>query len=204
MLDLVVLTPDRDMEFALAALLKRHHALNIRQVQTEFLYHQMHDSGVRANGAELLSLVRQRARHALMCLDFYGSGGEQTTALDLEAQLDQKLSHHWGDSAKAIVIDPELEVLMWGPDTSLEKQLKWNDCISIRDWLKSSNFVIGENNKPIKPKDALLRLCSKVHVPHSPVLFRELASKLSLKYCSDPALQRLTSTLQRWFPPTLN
>src|SRR5258707_585246 len=119
MKDLVLLVADKNAQFALKGALGRPDALEIRPIEFEFRVHPGRDGGARKSGPELLALERRRFEHALLVLDFEGSGTELPNAKDLEAQLDARLSGRWKEAAKSIVIEPELDVWIWGADNAI-------------------------------------------------------------------------------------
>ena len=110
MQDLVLLVADKQMEFALRGALSRPQALQIRPISFEFRSHMGRDGGVRATGPEVLFGERSRFAHALMLLDHEGCGQENLGVDVLEAELDRRLHANWGPNAKAIVIEPEVDV----------------------------------------------------------------------------------------------
>lgn len=55
----------------------------------------------------------------------------------------------------AIVIDPEVDVWIWGADNALREVLQWPLEGSIRAWLQSQGFAFGADDKPERPKEAL-------------------------------------------------
>lgn len=118
--DLIILVADKNMKFTLRGALSRPHALGIRPVQCTFREHSERDGGVRMTGPELLALERIRFEHALLVMDFEGSGTRANEATALEAELDKRLYPTWGGNAKAIAIEPELDVWMWGSDNALK------------------------------------------------------------------------------------
>jgi hypothetical protein len=120
MKDLVLLVADKNAHFALKGALGRPEALGIRPIEFEFRVHPGRDGGTRRTGPEVLALERRRFKHALLVLDFEGCGTELPNATALEAQLDGRLSTHWKESAKSIVIEPELDVWVWGADNAVE------------------------------------------------------------------------------------
>ena len=104
--DLVVLAADKNMEFLLRAGFDRPEALGIRPIDVRIQVHPFSDGGVRTSGANVLSLLSRQYDHAVMVLDFEGSGATGS-ATDLESNLDAQLVPSWQDRAKAIVIEPE-------------------------------------------------------------------------------------------------
>ena len=95
MKDLMLLVADKNAHFALKGALGRPDALGIRPIEFEFRVHPGWDGGTRRTGPEVLALERRRFRHALLVLDFEGSGTELPNAIALEAQLDCRLTTHW-------------------------------------------------------------------------------------------------------------
>ena len=68
---------------------------------------------------EVLALEYQRFQHGLLVLDYEGSGTDLPDAQALETQLDVRLQGRWNDRAKTIVIEPELDVWVWGSDNTV-------------------------------------------------------------------------------------
>lgn len=198
--DLVLLVADKNMQFALAGGLNRPESLGIRRITRDFRQHPGRDGGTRSNGAQVLALEKARFSHAMLVLDFEGSGAGALSALELESVLDEQLSSTWGDRAKAIVIAPEVDIWMWGSDNKLAEILKWPRRESIREWLRSNGFEFTENGKPQRPKEALeavFRICKR---PRSSAAYQQIAAGISLTRCEDSAFQRLRSSLRDWFP----
>jgi hypothetical protein len=199
MKDLILLVADKSMHFALRGALSRPKALSIQEIEYEFLEHPGRDGGVRTTGAALLQLKRQAFDHALLVMDFEGSGA--TDAVMLEEYLDRELRQEWGNAAKAIVIEPELDIWMWGSDYALQQVIGGPKDTGIREWLGNQGFrFIEETNKPERPKEAMERLLRELRRPISAANYEKIARTISLQSCTDPAFLRLRETLQRWFP----
>jgi hypothetical protein len=200
MKDLILLVADKNMQYALKGGLERSKGLNIRSITFDFLIHPQHDPGVRTTGVEMLRHVHSQYNHALLILDFEGSGSKTSDALELEGELDQSLEPLWHARAKAIVIAPELDIWMWGSDNAIEPLSGKPDGKGIRLWLKDQKFQFNEDNKPLRPKEALESLLKKQRIPRSSSLYSRIASKISFDRCTDPAFARLKKQLQAWFP----
>jgi hypothetical protein len=201
MKDLVVMVADKNAQFALRGALNRPEALGIHPIQFEFRVHPGRDGGARKNGPEMLALERNRFAYGLLVMDFEGSGTTCADALELDAELDARLQRQWLDRAKAIVIEPEVDVWMWGSDNVLRELFQWEERRRIRDWLRDQGYQFNDREKPVRPKEALdaaLRYCK---LPRSSALYQEIASRASLPRCVDAAFQRLREQLVRWFPP---
>src|SRR5690349_7634811 len=124
MRDLALLVPDKNTEYTIRAALNRREALGIRQIDFQILVEQGRDGGVRVRGAQVLKVLRTQFSYAAMLMDYEGSGADVGPA-ELEARLDAALSEAWGDRAKAIVIQPEVDVWMWGAETHLRSAMNW-------------------------------------------------------------------------------
>jgi hypothetical protein len=199
MKDLALLVADKNAQFALSGALERNAALNIRPIQFEIFVHPQRDGGVRTSGSQLLAVERKQFSRALMVMDFEGSGTDAQTPIALESILDAQLGHIWGNQAKAIVIEPELDIWMWGSDNALIPIINWSQEDTIREWVRAQGFTLDHYDKPTRPKEALesaLRYCRQ---PRSSALYKLIASTISLANCQDPAFNRLRQQLQIWF-----
>ena len=198
--DLFLLVADKNMDFALRGALARPEALEIRPIEYEIRAHTGRDGGMRKSGPEILALERRRYSRALLVLDFEGSGTDQDNGKDLEAQLDERLKRVWNTHAKTIVIEPELDIWMWGSDNAIGELIRWPPGRNIRDWLTEQGFQLSSNGKPERPKEALESLLRELKLPRSSTLYQDIASKISLRKCKDEAFQRLRTQLVTWFP----
>ena len=124
---------------------------------------------------------------------------------ELEALIESQLSNHWGDRAAAIVIDPELENWVWTDSPHVAQAIGWRgDIAALRTWLQNQGLLEESRAKPTDPKAALETALARMRKPKSSSLFAEIASKVSLRACTDPAFQKLKTTLQHWFPEVPN
>ena len=200
MKDLVLLMADKNAQFALKGALGRPEALGIRPIEFEFRVHPGRDGGTRKSGPEVLALERRRFRHALLVLDFEGCGTDLPNASALEEQLDGRLSTHWKEAAKSIVIEPELDVWVWGADNAVEAVIEWPAGKGVREWLREKGFAFEANEKPTRPKEALEAALRIPDLPRSSALYQSIAEKISLRRCGDEAFIRLRKQLIEWFP----
>lgn len=200
MKDLVLLMADKNAQFALKGALGRPAALGIRPIEFEFLVHPGRDGGVRKNGSEVLERELRRFNHALLVLDFEGCGTDLPNAAALESQLDNELAARWKTAAKSIVIEPELDVWIWGADNAVEQTVEWPKPKSIREWLREQDFAFDANDKPSRPKEALEAALRISGLPRSSALYQNIASRISLRRCADKAFIRLRNQLREWFP----
>lgn len=200
-MDLVVLAADKNMQSAIKGALARPVALRIRPITFDFRVHPGRDGGVRTSGIDVLRRERHRFGHAILVLDFEGSGARAgQTSIELEADLDSKLAAIWGNDAKAVVIDPELEAWVWGSDNALSSALSWPLGQSIRPWLSDRGFAFNGVGKPERPKEAFEALVAVHKLPRSSAIYEGITSQISLAACKDAAFGRLRDSLRTWFP----
>ena len=71
---------------------------------------------------------------------------------------------------------------------------------ALRAWVQSvpGRWRTGEG-KPDRPKEAFDAALREVGKPYSPSVFEDLAAKVSINRCVDPAFDKFRSTLQQWF-----
>ena len=202
-LDLIVLVADNDMEWTMRTLLeKRTDALGIRPLRVEVRRHLGRDPGVFKDAHNFLRLYLRRARHALVLLDWEGSGGEHRLAVqEMEADLERRLKQNgWTDAegqprAVAIALDPELEVWVWSRSPHVSEILGVTQA-ELEQILEG--FPATPTGKPQRPKEALLAALRRSGRPRSARIFQELAERVSL-LAHERAFDKLRSTLQAWF-----
>ena len=199
-MDLIILAADKNVEYALKGGLSRYQALGIRKLTFDTRVHVGRDGGARTTGVDILALERHRYGASLLIFDFEGCGTDKANALALEQELDEDLLAKVGPRSKAIVIDPESDIWMWGSDNILSEILKWRAHDGIRQWLKHRDFKFDQNDKPLRPKEAMEKVVFECQTPRSSALYQKIATRLSLQNCVDPAFTRLRETLVQWFP----
>lgn len=199
-LDLIVLVADTDAEWTLRTLLEqRAPALGIRPVQCEVHRYPGRDAGVFRDAPDFLRGYLARAVHALVLLDYEGSGGEhRLTALEMEQDLETRLqSHGWAvGQAAAIVLTPELEVWVWSHSPHVATVLGVSQEVLQQIWQAAPLTATG---KPQRPKETLARVLRRSRRPFSARIFQELAERVSLNV-HERAFDKLRTTLQGWFP----
>ena len=200
MRDLVVLVPDKAAEYVVRGALGRKESLGIREIDFKVIVDPGRDGGVRRRGVQLLRVERHQFTHAVLMFDYEGSGAANPAA-DLENQLDAALSEEWGSGAKAIVIEPEVDIWMWGAETHIRDVVDWHSQAGIRDWLTARDFQFSVHGKPERPKEALEAVFRHAQLPRSSAHYEALARRLSLARCQDPAFLRLRTALATWFEP---
>ena len=198
MRDLILLVPDKNTEYTVRGALSRPEALGIRRIDFRILVEQGRDGGVRRRGSQVLGVQQARFSHALLLLDYEGCGSHVPPA-DLEAQLDDALSGMWGDRAKAIVIEPEVDAWMWGAETHLRSMMGWRFPEEIRPWLIAQSFAFTADGKPVRPKEALEAVFRRTRTPRSSAIYEHVAQTISLARCKDEAFLRLRASVVEWF-----
>jgi hypothetical protein len=205
MTDLVVLTSDRNLEYAIRGILARTRSLGIRPVTVDIHTHPAHDPGCFAGAPEFLSFAVSQAAHALVVLDHQGSGQEQwMDRAAMEADVETRLSKQgWDGRNAAIVIAPELENWVWSDSPHVDMVLGWSGRKpSLREWLLSRGHACATLSKPLHPKGALLDAIRLVGKSRTSKLYGDLAAVVSLERCVDPAFAKLKQVLRSWFGVT--
>jgi hypothetical protein len=199
--DLVVLTADKNAQFAVRGILSRHHSLGIRPLNPDYLLHPGKDPGVLHTAHEFLRAFTKVYAHALVLMDREGSGRDAAPRGELEARIEAGLGKSgWEDRAAAVVIDPELDVWVWSDSSHVDRELGWSHRQpDLRSWLTTKRILAEGAVKPERPKEALEAALREVRKPRSSALYEALALKLSLAKCTDPAFGKLRTVLQRWF-----
>lgn len=201
MQDLIVLTADNDMANAMHGLLDRHHSLAIRSITKRVLRHPERDPGCATRGVDFLSRYADQYKHGLLMFDHEGSGKATIDRQGLQNLLNSELSRSsWGQRARTIVISPELETWVWSDSPEVGTILRWNNQpVTLRAWLEEENWVQEKRPKPERPKEAFLAALRQTRTPRSASLYRQLADRVSLQRCQDPAFLELKALLQEWF-----
>lgn len=198
---LVVLAADRDIEETVKAVLRRPNSLGIESVQFESHCHPNRDGGCRANSAEFLRPFQRRFSHALVVFDREGCGSAAARN-EIECKVEAELARSgWQARGKAVVIDPELEGWLWSDSPAVLEGLHWNGGYgALRSWLVKKGDWDRSSAKPHKPKAALTHTLKRTHRRRSARLYGEIAARVSLTRCQDPAFCKLKEILRAWFP----
>jgi hypothetical protein len=198
MKDLIVLVPDKNMEFSVKALLNRTDSLRIRSITYDIKVHPHRDPGVYNDAHDFLRLFIGRFSNALVMLDKEGCGrNESTNTITNNVQSRLDISGWWNRS-KVIVIDPELEIWVWSMSPQVAACIGWehND---LRNWLRSEGNIREDTAKPDKPKEVFEKALRFKGKARSSSIFAKLAERVGLNHCSDSAFLVFKDTLQNWF-----
>lgn len=198
--DLVVLAADRSIEQAVAGILDRPEAIGIRAIMTKLLVHPERDPGCFHSGADLVAPFAGEWSRALVIFDLAWEGAPHANSAALAEVVDEKLKSAWGNRARTIVIDPELEVWVWSDSPHVARALGWKKRRpKLRAWLEKCEIWEPGRPKPADPKLAVERTLRETRIPRSSAVYREIAGKVSLDRCEDPSFKLLLSTLRSWF-----
>jgi hypothetical protein len=199
--DLVVLTTDKNAQFAVRGILSRFQSLGIRQLTPDYYLHPGKDSGVLHTAHDFLRSFSKIYMHALVIMDREGSGQDEIGRVDMEATIETALGKSgWDDRAAVVVIDPELDIWVWSDSPHLDHELGWSGCRpDLRSWLRSRNHLAIDARKPHRPKEALEAALKHVRKPRSSALYQAIAERVSLVKCTDLAFVKLKTVLQKWF-----
>jgi hypothetical protein len=199
--DLIVLAADKSMKLAIDKLLTKTEHLGFREISSEVYSHPECDPGVLRRSHEFLRQHSRQYRHAIAICDREGSGSNASRD-ELEGQMQRHLdANGWNDRASAIVIDPELDIWMWGDWAALKRCTGWrSDVHSLKEWLRAQTLLKAGEAKPQRPKETLKSVLRENRMPWSSAIFETMAATADTTGCVDGAFLKLKSTLQRWFP----
>lgn len=203
--ELVVLVADKDTEYAVRGILTRHQSLRIKELthltDYEVFSHPEHDNGCLQRAHEFLRDFTNQYHFALVLFDREGCGKDSEPCEKLESEVTERLSANgWQDRAAVIVLDPEIENWVWSDSSEVSAVLGWqNREPMVREWLRDKGFWAEGAIKPPRPKEAMRLVLKTARTPISSALFLQLAQRVSLNRCVDPAFLKLKQTLQQWF-----
>jgi hypothetical protein len=199
--DLIALVADKNMEAAVRALLTRHHSIDISELNFDCFVHPDRDPGCLKKAASFLAIQLNRYKYALVVFDHDGCGREGDSRELLENDVELALAKTgWKNRCAAIVIDPELENCVWSDSPIVEATLGWKSRQpTLRSWVSSTYGLQERSEKPVEPKQAVEEALRIVRKPRSSSIYQEIAARVSLNRCTDPAFQKLKAVLKSWF-----
>lgn len=175
--------------------------------QHDLVDHPGKDPGVYAEAHKFLELYRDTHSHAVVMLDFaFNDNVDTKNPQDLQQEILQNMiDSGWAaDHVHIMVINPELEVLMWQEDTQgIERIIEYPDRQkSLRDWLKDKGMWEEGLLKPQDPKGAIDLIRSQCWGKKKTrsQIFKRVANSVSFKNCQDQAFTGLWAQLQEWYP----
>jgi hypothetical protein len=109
--ELLVLTADKNTQFAIEGLLSRHAALGIRPIHdVKILVHPRRDPAVFRESHDFLRPFQSLARYCLVVFALERSGGKNRSREELEEAVQSNLdANGWQGCSAVIAIAPELE-----------------------------------------------------------------------------------------------
>lgn len=202
--ELVVLVADIQQEQTLATLLReRGPSLGIRPVTLDILRHPRKDPGVFHEAADFLAAYLAPVYdRALVLLDATRDGAPGDADFLRQALLRKLIAVGWPrERCEVIVIAPELEIWVWANSPVVPEVLRTN-WAAIRDLADRHGHWREGAAKPHEPKALFEAVLWQTHRPRSGAVFQELARRVGLADCQDPAFVLLRETLVRWFSAT--
>lgn len=201
MKDLIVLAPDKNVEYAVRGLLGRPDALRVRPVSYDALVHPRRDPGVFLDAHDFLRPFSGEYGYALVLFDHEGCGHEDEAPGDLRNAVRSHLElNGWAGRAEVIVFVPELEVWVWSASPHVAACLGWEgQRPPLSDWLREQGYWPEGTPKPPRPKEALEAALRQAQKPRSSAIYQQLAERVSLRGHREPAFNLFTLTLTRWF-----
>ena len=199
--DLVVLAADKDMEHALKGLFTRPEALDIRPIQVDILVHPQHDPACARRGVAFLSNLSERYRHGLLMFDHKGSGREQESAQDIQRSLDAEFSRSaWGDRAK----DDCSVTGARGVDLDRIPSRRGRHRMegpppAAPSLVGAASLAGAERSQAHAPKEAFQAALRESRRPRSASLYQQIATRVSLRHCTDQSFLEFKTVLRRWF-----
>lgn len=199
--DLVLLVADKNMQFAAEGLLRRFKSLRIRKIAFETFVHPQRDAGCLRRAELFLRPFVSQFAYALVMLDREGCGRESDSRDTLEDSIERRLTKNgWRDRAAAIALDPELEIWVWSDSPEVDVVLGWQSReTGLREWLASQGLSPEGQVKPNRPKEVMELALRESRKRRSSALYAELASRIGMNRCVDPAFIKFKRTLRNWF-----
>jgi hypothetical protein len=200
--DLIVLVADQDMLFSVRGLLSRPTALGTRPIAHDIYPHPYHDPACLLEAHNFLRPFIGSYARALVVFDREGCGQDQKPRDELERIVERRLAQNgWDDHAAAVAIDPELENWVWSNSPRVELVLGWKGMQpSLSEWLIQDGFAQERCHKPARPKEAMEKALRMSKKSRSSSVFGQLAERVSVEGCADPAFNKFRGTLRTWFP----
>lgn len=199
--DLVSLAAGKNESATLKTLLaKRQDSLGIRRVTHHPLVHPRRDPGCLNESAAILQTFINRAAHALVMFDWEGSGREDRTASELEAEVEADLERNgWEGRCVAIVVTPELETWLFNDSRHVPRALGLPDDYQQFVADLAHEGVAFTGGKPDRPKEIVESILERNRVQRSSSLYADLAENVSLTRCQDRSFLKLRTKLTEWF-----
>lgn len=205
MRELIILVADGTMSAVLRAFFERqfHYAVACAQFDfdptSDIVYDPLNtDGGVHRRCHDILRPYINTHRRALVILD--QQFGAERPADDVRSDIEERLSANgWEERAAAVVIDPELEVLLWQDNPNVERALRYSGP-SLRQLLAQDGRWPPDTAKPPAPKEVMRAVMRANRAGAPMVVYSQIARTVSTAGCVDPAFHRVRDMLRAWFP----
>ena len=199
--DLVILAADGQIEFAVKGLLTRNQSIGFREISFNIYVHPEKDPGCLLRSHDFLRPFHRQYTHACVMFDRMGCGKEELPRESLELEVEERLSKTgWGDRAAVIVLDPELESWVWSDSPEVAPILGWADkSPSLLVWLQQNGYLGAHQRKPERPKKAMEEALRIAHKGRSSSIYLELAKRVGVNRCVDPAFTKFKLRMSQWF-----
>ncbi|RUV68327.1 MULTISPECIES: hypothetical protein [unclassified Mesorhizobium] len=202
---LIILTADGTMAAVMRAFFERqfHHALACAPFQFDPTNDIVHDplntdGGVHLYCQEILRRYLKTHRRALVVLD--QQFGAERSAEKVRGDIEHRLNANgWDGRCAAVVIDPELEVLLWQDNPHVERALRHTGP-SLRQLLAQDGRWPSGAAKPLEPKEVIQALIRANRAGPPMVVYSQIARAVATAGCVDPAFYRVRDMLRAWFP----
>lgn len=209
--DCFFLVADKDMRFALKGLFERpevHRSIGCTpfafSVTEDCLVAGNHDPDIYRKSADYTRPIQSSHRHLVLMLDSDWGGSPGADVIREQIAADLQRSGWPDDKFAVIVIDPELEVWVWQDSPHIGDALAFNPdrfgAPTLRAWLAERGLWLPDDNKPREPKKAFTATLAQASRPRSSTIYENIANRVTLQHCTDPAFQTLCDSLRRWFP----
>lgn len=203
--ELVILVADGTMRAVFAAFFERqfHHAMSCAPFafnsRLDLFNNPLEtDGGVHLRCHQILRSYLTTHQRALVVLD-QQFGGERP-ADEVRVEIENRLNANgWAGRAAAVVIEPELEVLLWQDNVNVERALR-HQGPSLRQLLATDGRWPEGALKPPAPKDVIQTLIRTNRAGPPVVVYSQIAKSVTTAGCVDPAFHRFRNALRAWFP----
>jgi hypothetical protein len=160
------------------------------------------DPGLYTRATELIKTLRAEYRHAVIVLDEEWEGSPGANAIESRIEAHLRAAGWDEDDGLALVVCPEVDNWLWSDSPHSASALGWESWTDLSAALVAEGWLVSGEVKPLRPKEAAewaLRNGSG-KARRSSSLYRKVSGSVSVRRCADPAVERLLTTLCRWFP----
>ncbi len=162
------------------------------------------DPGLYRRADDLLAPFGKTYEHVVVMIDQEWQGSPGADDIRRRIQLHIENTGWEDETGLALVVSPEIDIWLWTNTNHSAKALGWPSWDRLHEALQKENWLSEPNQiKPTRPKEAAewaLKRGPKRR-PRSSRIYHQVASRVSLKRCTDPALRILLTRLRQWFPP---